>query len=188
MSKEQQLISIVNLIAKIPWGEARTPETVLQKGKGTCQGKHLLLQACLDELRIKYKPVVCTFYYSEQGLKLPPNLIKIIKEGEWIHGHNFLKIQNFEGKFVDIDITWNRELKPYGFLCSPVNWDGKKPIIGMKKIVKRWDGINVEKIKSEIINSLNPELKERRHRFVKELVAWVEGINKELIKSSKLSS
>ncbi|MFH0956930.1 MAG: hypothetical protein V1813_03635 [Candidatus Aenigmatarchaeota archaeon] len=175
----QQLTSVVELVAEIPWGEGRTIEDVLITRKvGTCTGKHLVLQACLDELGIKYRPVVCTFRWEKQGIKYPRNLRRILDEGGWKHGHNFVQIAGEGGKYMDIDITWNSKLKPFGFRTFPRDWDGKSPFIGLDEMVRRWDDANIVSMKKEFVDSLTPEVRERRERFLKGFIDWVGRINK----------
>jgi len=83
LDKPRQLIAVVELVAKIPWGEGRTITDVLETKKcGTYTGKHLLLQACFDELEIEYRPLVCTFHWGNQTIKYPENLKVILAEGE----------------------------------------------------------------------------------------------------------
>jgi hypothetical protein len=177
LDKHKQLVEVVKAIAEIPWGEGRSiEEALLTKKVGTCTGKHLVLQACFDELGIKYKPIVCTFRWIEQGVKYPEDLKKILNEGSWEHGHNFVQIEK-EGRNIDLDITWNSKLKLYGFKTFPSNWDGKTDFIGVDKIIRRWDGVSIGSMKKELIESLEPEVRERREKFLKKFIEWIDSIN-----------
>lgn len=174
--KRDQLMHLIQAVAHIPWGEGRTIEEVLKtKGVGTCTGKHVVLQACFDVLKIPYRIVVCTFRWSEQGLRLPDYLQAILEEGEWIHGHNFLQIQNDDGKWIDIDVTWDPLLKPHGFRTFPANWDGNTPFVGLHSLIERWDDAPLIK-KQEWQRALTPEMQERRERFLHKFFAWVESL------------
>lgn len=118
----ERLTAVVKLVAEIPWGGGRTVEEVLKTKKvGTCTGKHLALQACFDELGIRYNPVVCTFKWGEQKINYPKNLKNILREGEWDHAHNFVQVKIDKGEYIDVDITWNSKLKPFGFKTFPEN-------------------------------------------------------------------
>lgn len=172
----EQLITLVQHVAHIPWGEGRTIEGVLQtKRVGTCTGKHLVLQACLEQLGIPHRTVVCTFRWGEQGLMLPEDLRSILREGEWIHGHNFLQIQKEDGQWIDIDVTWDPPLKPYGFRTFPEHWDGRTPFVGLDTLTERWDGADIS-LKQEWLKKLTPGEQERRERFLKGLFAWVSTL------------
>lgn len=179
LGEDRQLIEVVKPVSRIPWGEGRTIEEVLRTKKvGTCTGKHLVLQACFDELSIDYRPVVCTFFWANQKIKYPENLQSILNEGRWEHGHNFVQIKKQDGTYIDIDVNFNPALKPYGFRSFPQNWDGKTPFISVEKIIRRWDNANIANMKKELIESLSPEVRERRERFLKEMFKWVGSIIK----------
>jgi len=177
LDKEHQIIETAKLIAKFPWGEARTIEELLITKKfGTCTAKHLALEKCYNLLGIKCHQVISTFKWGEQGIKYPEELQKIIDEGEWIHGHNFLQIQENENVKIDIDVTWNSELKEFNFMTFPEDWDGKTSFIGLK-INQRWDDIDMKSKKIELIEMLPPELRERRESFLKLFAKWIESVN-----------
>lgn len=178
LEKSKQLIAVVELVANISWGEGRTiEEAIIIKKVGTCTGKHLVLQACFDVLGINYKPVVCTFRWGNQPIKYPEKLKSILRHGEWEHGHNFVQVIAENKPPIDVDITWNSRLKPYGFKTFPENWDGKTSFVGVDKVIRRWDGADIRDMKKQLIESLSPELRERREQFLKEFIAWVASIN-----------
>jgi hypothetical protein len=178
LDKNGQLITTAKLISKIPWGEARTiDELLITKKYGTCTAKHTALKACFDELGIKSKQITSTFKWGEQDILYPENLRQILIEGEWNHGHNFLQVEKEDGTKVDVDVTWNPALQEFGFLTLPENWDGKTSFLGLN-INARWDDVDMKKKKIELIESLSPELRERRERFLKIFVEWMHTINK----------
>jgi len=177
LDEDEQLRDICKRVAEIPWGKGRTIEEVLVTKKvGTCTGKHLLLQACFDELGIKYKPVVCTFRWEDQPIRYPDSLQKILKKREWEHGHNFVQVKA-DGKWVDVDVTWNSRLKPYGFKTFPLDWDGTTSFVGVDKVIKRWDSVDINTKKKEIIDSLSVEVKKMRKMFLDNLILWIKSIN-----------
>jgi hypothetical protein len=177
LDKESQITETAKLIAKFPWGEARTIEELLVTKKfGTCTAKHSALQACYNLLGIKCHQVTSAFRWGEQEIKYHEELQKILNEGEWDHGHNFLQIEKDNGAKVDVDITWNSKLKKYGFRTFPEDWNGKTSFFGLK-INQRWDAVDMKAKKIELIESLSPELRNRRERFLKIFVKWVHSIN-----------
>jgi len=178
LPKPERLAAAVQAVAGIPWGEGRTIEEVLATKKvGTCTGKHLVLQACFDELEIKYRTVVCTFRWGEQGIIYPAYLKSILAQGEWEHGHNFLQIGKGRDKWADIDVTWNPGLAPYGFRTFPVDWDGLTSFVGLDRVIRRWDGADIREKKGGLIDSLSPELRVRRELFLRAFIKWVDSIN-----------
>lgn len=177
LNKEEQIVETARLIARFPWGESRTIEELLVTKKyGTCTAKHSALQAGYNTLGIKCHQVTSTFKWGEQGIKYPKELQNILDEGEWDHGHNFLQVEKDDGTKIDIDVTWNSKLKEVGFKTFPKDWNGKTSFIGLK-INKRWDNIDMKAKKIQLIESLSPELRERRERFLKLFVKWIHSIN-----------
>ena len=180
MKKERRLVTVAQAVSALPWGEGRTTEEVLlTKHAGTCTGKHLVLQACLDALGVEWKPVVCTFRWSEQGIALPDDCRAILADGEWDHGHNFVQIKWVSGQWIDLDITWDRPLAPLGFLCLPAQWDGSTPFVGLRSFVQRWDGVSMQEKKKELIDGLTPVKRERRELFLRSFIAWVASLRKQ---------
>ncbi|MBN1646177.1 hypothetical protein JW868_04020 [Candidatus Woesearchaeota archaeon] len=177
LKQEDQLIKIVELLAKLPWGKARTvKEFLITKKYGTCTAKHTALQACCRCVGIKCVQVICTFRWGNQGILFPKELQSILDEGEWDHGHNFLQIEKNKETKIDVDITWNTRLKEYGFKTFPEVWDGESSFIGLK-YKNRWDDADMKAKKIELIESLPQELRERRQRFLREFVKWIHRIN-----------
>jgi hypothetical protein len=179
-----QLKALLHAVAAIPWGEGRTVSEVLAtRGVGTCTGKHLVLQACLEMLRIPYRTVVCTFQWGEQGVHLPEALFQLLQEGEWPHAHNFVQIL-IDGEYVDVDVTWDAGLANYGFAAFPENWDGKSPFVGVKNPGHRVEGVDIEAKKRTLLASLSPETRARRQQFLDGLIHWIEQLHtKDLAKS-----
>ena len=171
-----QLQKLVQSVAVIPWGEGRTIEEVLEtKHVGTCTGKHLVLAACCDALSIPYRTVVCTFKWSEQGIALPQNLEAILQQGEWLHGHNFLQLQSSIGDWIDVDITWDSALKPFGFRTFPSHWNDETSFVGVQNMQDRTDNADISK-KKEWLAALTPDVQERRERFLHGFFAWAESL------------
>ncbi|MBU1148484.1 hypothetical protein KKI23_00155, partial [Patescibacteria group bacterium] len=85
-------------------------------------------------------------------------------------------VEKDDGTKIDVDITWNTKLKEYGFRSLPEDWEGKTSFVGLI-INQRWDDIDMKAKKIELIESLSPELRERRKRFLELFVKWVHSLN-----------
>lgn len=131
----------------------------------------------LDRLNIPHESVVSTFRWEKQGLVLPDNLQSILGEGGWEHGHNWVKITDPENQF-DIDLTWDSPMTPYGFLVLPDEWDGKSSFIGLKSYEQRWNGVSIDQMKEQLIGNLTTEQRERRERFVENLIEWSNELHR----------
>ena len=173
LTEDEKIVAVAQAVSNIPWGEGRTVEEVFEKGVGTCTGKHKVLQACFDKLGIRYEPVVCTFKWSEQGVTYPAHLQAILDEGEWEHGHNFVKLQN--GTYLDI--TWDPALAAFGFKILPNDWTPDKNHIGVAHIIQTWEGASIDEMKQTLIASLGEETKARREKFLHGFIEWIDSIH-----------
>lgn len=176
ITSNADLAPLLHAVAEMPWGEARTLEEVLNKGCGTCTGKHVLLQACFDELGIVYRPVVCTFRWQDQNLDFPEGLQKILDATSWVHGHNFVQIQGEGSTWIDIDITWDSPLGQYGFQFFPSDWDGQTSFVAVNDIVARWDGVSIADKKKDLIASLSEEERIARGEFLEKFIIWIDSL------------
>lgn len=164
-------------VSKIPFGEGRTIEEVLDTKKvGTCAGKHLVLQECFDALNIEYRPVVCVFRWDEQEIYFPEHVRVILREGAWGHGHNFVQVKDRHHNWIDVDVTYDQSLVQYGFHSLPEDWNGIESFTAVVNMIKRWEGVNVDKIKAELVNTLTPEVRERCERFLAALYGWLTKV------------
>lgn len=180
LNPDQRLIALAHAVSAIPWGEGRTIEEVLgTKHVGTCTGKHLVLQACFDALGIAWRPVVCTFRWSEQGMALPQDCRNILASSEWEHGHNFVQIKNRDGQWIDLDITWDPPLAVKGFKSLPATWNGSAGFIGVHNLVQRWNGVSMYEKKKELIEGLSPEMKTKREQFLHTFIVWIASLRKQ---------
>ena len=177
LSEKDKLVKTAKLVSQIPYGKGRSIEEVLvTKRVGVCTGKHLVLESCYKNLGIECSQVVCTYKWGEQGLIYPENLQSILNKGEWEQTHNFLKVKNHLGNNIEIDITWNSKLAKYGFKVLPVSWDGETSFYALK-INKRYDHVDLKSTKIRLIESLSPELRERRIEFLDKLFDWINQLN-----------
>lgn len=170
------VLEVAQIVSAIPWGEGGTIKDVLEDKKvGTCTGKHRVLQACLEELGIESRPVVCTFHWHEQEIQFPKELEEFIEDHHWQHGHSFLQVRNSDEDWVDLDATWDPPLEKYGFWPLPGDWDGEHSFVGLK-ILERFEDVDIEQKKDELINVLSPEQREWREHFLRLFIEWVRSL------------
>lgn len=172
MTLDEKVAYIAQEVSKIPWGDAVSVVDVLDEGYGNCTGKHKLMQVCLDRLHVRYNTVVCTFKWGEQEVRYPENLQRILWEGEWEHGHNFIQFPN--GKYLDV--TWDPALEKFGFRVLPKDWTTENSFIGVKNIKRQWEGAPIDETKKDLINALPSVLQERRERFMTAFIEWIKSV------------
>ena len=179
VNERAALKKLVQAVSAIPWGEGRTIEDVLQSEKvGTCTGKHLVLEAGLQELGIACRSVVCTFRWQDQEIRFPQRLKDILTKHTWLHAHNFIQVQNSSAEWIDVDVTWDGDLRRHGFRVLPSDWDGEHPFVGLI-ILERWDGIDMHSKKDELLHMLTDDQRHAREQFLRGFIAWIQSLRRE---------
>lgn len=109
------------LVRDMPYlrASSREPETIIREWRGTCSGKHYLLQILFAELNIPSYIVAGTVALQFGPADLPPALWQAVapSNGRFVDVHNYLRLQLPEGEMV-VDATWPLATKPLGL---PVN-------------------------------------------------------------------
>lgn len=170
------LIELAHAVAAIPWGEGNTITDVLkERGTGTCTGKHRVMLEGLRQLNIEAQPVMCTFHWQEQEIAYPRELRDFLDEHHWPHAHTFLQAKNSDDIWIDVDVTWDPPLKPYGFWTFPEDWDGEQSFHGLK-MLERWDGADIAAKQDELQALLSPEQQRARDHFRGLFISWVASL------------
>lgn len=109
------------LVRDMPYRRAtdRQPQTTLREWRGTCSGKHYLLQALFAELGIPARLIACTVTITPDPAALVPALQEALRpaNGRFVDVHNYL-ILDLPGGEMAVDATWPLSTKQYGL---PVN-------------------------------------------------------------------
>ncbi|GIW42835.1 MAG: hypothetical protein KatS3mg077_0117 [Candidatus Binatia bacterium] len=157
---------------------SRDPVEVLAAGQGSASGKHHLLAELFRLLGLEVRHVMCTHRFNESAIAFPKQLQVLLEKNEITDIHEYLQVA-VDGQWVDVDATWPRELREFGF---PVNdeWDGRSPMLlsvaADEVVVVRG---NPEKAKDELLATWTPRQRQLRHQFLLELSAWVKELYSE---------
>lgn len=97
----------------------RQPETLIREWRGTCSGKHYLLQALFAELGLKARLIACTSEAHPDPEKIHPRLRLILARGAGriVDVHNYLLLELAEGEMV-VDATWPVSYRKYGLVVN----------------------------------------------------------------------
>ncbi len=171
------LIELAHAVAAIPWGEARLIPEVLQKGMGTCRGKHrVFLEGC-RQLGMEARPVVSTFHWHEEEIQYPKELREFLEDHHWPQNHTFAQVKNSKDEWIDVDLTWDPPLQPYGFWTFPEDWDGEHPFRSAK-LLERWEGVDIQLKVDEIVNTLTQEQRQAQDHFMGKFIEWVASLRR----------
>ena len=96
---------------------------------------------------------------------------------EWEHGHNFVQVPNGKTQeWMDLDVTWDPPLARFGFGVLPATWNGTEPFVGIRKIIRRWDGASIADKKKELIASLTSDQQANREHFLHAFIDWMASM------------
>ncbi len=155
--------SVRDFLYQINW--TNTPEKLLEVKEWYCASKHRLLRAAYNELW--YKTKLCFIPFSFNMIYLPDFL------KDWWYSnkkwyHVFLRM-NIEWRWIDIDATFNSELRD--FYVVNENWDW----VSSQKTICEYDKVLIP-------NSLEEEVKIKKllsdsNKMEDEDFKWIEKFN-----------
>jgi hypothetical protein len=109
------------LVRDMPYQRAsdRQPETLIREWRGTCSGKHYLLQALFSEMGIASRLVACTTETTLDPAQVDPRLRPIVERGRGrvVDVHNYLLLELPQGEMV-VDATWPASYRKYGLVVN----------------------------------------------------------------------
>jgi len=172
INKNQKIISLFEMVRDIPYDVigSREASEVLEKKKGTCSGKHLLLGRLFELIGIEVKYMMCLTKFNFIQNSFPEKLKKMLDKEDIFDYHNFLKIKN-ESKWIVVDATFDLPLKDYGL---PVNshWDGLSNCKIALQPIKICTVSNLSFEKQNAIDRLSKEQQQKREEFIKKMCNW----------------
>jgi Transglutaminase-like superfamily len=156
----------------------RDPLEVLTRGRGCCSDKHGLLGDLFRRQGLPVRHMICTHRFNESPLPFPDEMQGLLERNEIVDLHDYLQVC-VDGEWIDIDATWERALRDYGF---PVNdeWDGRSSMV---LTVTPDEQVEVEgdpqKAKEEMLSKLTPRQRMLRKQFLEALGRWVQDLSGE---------
>ena len=113
--------TVFALVRDMPYQRAsdRQPETLLREWRGTCSGKHYLLQKLFAELGIPSRLIACTTETHLDPAEAHERLRPILERGggRVVDVHNYLILELPSGEMV-VDATWPASYKKYGLTVN----------------------------------------------------------------------
>ena len=115
--KQMDLALVYSLVRDMTYQRAsdRKPETLIREWRGTCSGKHYLLQALFNELGYNSDVVACTSV-EDISQEIVPQELQIQWQnagGRFVDVHNYLILKLPEGNMI-VDATWPIGSEKYG--------------------------------------------------------------------------
>ncbi|WP_181905156.1 transglutaminase domain-containing protein [Aestuariispira insulae] len=170
-------VPIYHQVRNIPYGGIgqRRVEDVLVNGRGSCSGKHLLLQKRLRQAGYRAE-VVTIFTWFDLGIPnhpaMPDEIRAMLTVGKVPDYHHYVELHIGE-RVLKLDATWHDGLKPFGF---PVNdcWDGAGDTVLAAPAVDYFPPQDdLAGFKAAKVAALSQNMQERRRRFFQATADWI---------------
>ncbi len=158
---------------------SRNPLEVLQRGGGSCSGKHYLLGELFRCQGLPVRHMLCTHRFNDSPLPLPSNMQDLLRKNEIVDLHDYLQVC-VDGTWIDVDATWPLALRDFG-LPATDDWDGRSPmvltVIPDEQVQLHGDPA---KAKEERLSKLTPRQRMLRKQFLEALSQWAAELQAEI--------
>lgn len=171
------------LVRDMPYRRAssRSPEVTIEEWRGTCSGKHILLQALFEEMGMQTTMILAPHEFTETNSPwLPPALLTMVREAPVRDVHNFLRVQPAaqlgpQAEWITVDATWPLPSRKLGL---PVN-----EVLDLKhdmgiaadpdEIFHLPPDADPNELKTRILSDLSADELARRETFLAGLIDWL---------------
>jgi hypothetical protein len=114
--------TVFTLVRDMPYQRAsdRRPETTIAEWRGTCSGKHYLLQALFAELGLSSQLIACTSIQPFDPAQIPPDLQSLYEDANrcFVDVHNYLLLTvPGDGQMV-VDATFPLSARKSGMVVN----------------------------------------------------------------------
>ena len=108
------------LVQDMPYQRAssRQPEAIIEEWRGTCSGKHYVLDRIFRELGMDSRVIMCTHRFTQDNTgHFPPELQALVAREPVPDVHTYIRLETGAG-WMTVDATWPSSAEPLGM---PVN-------------------------------------------------------------------
>ena len=153
----------------------RTPDAVMETGRGACTAKHILLR---DLLRRHGETAAVEIVGGDfaEGIPvvkgMPQALVDMIRQAGVLDYHCYVVWRGPERE-LKLDATWPDAVAPYGFTVN-ADWAGEgDTTLALRPTLVKVREENVVEEKEKLLSGLNTDQLETRRAFLKLLSDWL---------------
>ena len=121
-SLELDPATVFSMVRDMPYQRAsdRRPETTIAEWRGTCSGKHYLLQALFTELGLPSKLIACTTVEPVDPGEIPPSLKSLYEAANrrFVDVHNYLMVTVPDDGQMVVDATFPLSARKSGMVVN----------------------------------------------------------------------
>lgn len=128
--------SAFGLVRDMPYQRAssRAPDAIVREWRGTCSGKHYLLDTIFRQLNLDSRVVMCTHQFTRDNTgHFPAELKSLVSAAPVPDVHTYIRLNTSAGWMV-IDGTWPASAAPLGMPVNRTFSEGRDMIIACDPI------------------------------------------------------
>lgn len=165
------------LVRDMPYQRASTrePESVIEEWRGTCSGKHYLLDRIFREEGMETKVIMCTHRFTEETTaNFPPELREVVARGPVPDVHTYIRLKS-EAGWMTVDATWPVKAAPLGMAVNTGFEAGKDMTVACSPIdtYEVPEGRDPQAFKEELIERFCGSQSDDRDRFINGMGEWL---------------
>ena len=171
------------LVRDMPYQRAssREPGVTIEEWRGTCSGKHILLQSLFEELGTQTTMILAPHEFTETNSPwLPPALLTMVREAPVRDVHNFLRVQPVgqlgpQAEWVTVDATWPLPAHELGMPANETFDLGHDMGIAAdpEEIFHLPPDADPNELKTRILSDFSADELARRETFLAGLIDWL---------------
>jgi hypothetical protein len=165
------------LVRDMPYQRAssRAPEVVIQEWRGTCSGKHYLLDRIFEEEGMESKVIMCTHRFTEETTaNYPPDLREVVARSPVPDVHTYIRLNTDDG-WMTVDATWPAKAGPLGTTVNSEFKLGQDMTLACSPIetFEVPNGRDPQAFKEELIERFCGSQSDDRDRFINGMGEWL---------------
>ena len=169
--------SVFTLIRDMPYQRASTrkPDAIVREWRGTCSGKHYVLDEIFRELGLDSRVIMCTHRFTPDNTAHFPDELKNLIAGDSVPDvHTYLRVATPAG-WMTVDATWPASAEPLGMPVNHAFTAGKDMAIACHPIEHYPvpEGQDPQAFKEQIIEEFCGASSQVRDQFIEGMARWL---------------
>ena len=165
------------LVRDMPYRRASTrqPESIIEEWRGTCSGKHYLLDRIFREMGMDSRVVMCTHRFTRDNTPhFPPDLRSLVAREPVPDVHTYIRLETPQG-WMTVDATWPSSAQPLGMPVNQAFNPGKNMTIACDPIDTRAVpmGQDPQEFKERLIAEFCGQSSQVRDDFIEGMSRWL---------------
>ncbi len=165
------------LVRDMPYQRASTrePEAIVREWRGTCSGKHYLLDEIFRELGMETRIVMCTHRFTRENTShFPAELNSLVTLEPVPDVHTYIRLKTDVG-WMNVDATWPSSAGPLGMTVNRTFANGKDMAIACDPIGSFVvpNGDDPQAFKEQLIAEFCGSSSTIRDEFIEGMSRWL---------------